>query len=400
MHSRRLRNVLPWTFVVVLGALAAGGGWLGAAEQAPSSAVAQTVFTFGRNEQLTRFAGYYDVGTGPFIQISAEWTVPRVLPGSAPGGASEWVGLLSTANGAFIQLGTKEIFDDSEDATTSYRAVWSDTRLDFKAQPVMVVLPGDVVQATMSRVPRGWRLHFKDLTQARSVDFVVRFGAHTHFTTAEWLEENVSGPFSAGPFLRLSPFTYKELRLNGEVVPLAGTKLEPAILEAPKGIDVVPTVVHDDSFTNKEPSGRTASYVDAVGSFSIAVESFLADWAQAAQASDPVLFPTPAVTPQTTSVIAKLVAREFSTEAVAAAGQLIHAVRQLRAHFSRSRLPTKDRQAVSELLHDATAAISSVKAAVAGYQQSSSWTVQELHDVIARSVGVEGQLQLLVGLSA
>ena len=400
MHSSRLRNVLPWTSVVVLATLAAGGAWLGAAEQAPSFAVARTVFAFGRNGQLTRFAGYYDVGAGPFIQISAQWTVPPVLPGSGPGAASEWVGLLSTATGAFIQLGTKEIVGGSDDAPTSYRAVWSDTHLDFKAQPLMVVAPGDVVQAAMSRVPGGWRLHFNDLTQARSIEFVVRYGARTRFTTAEWMEENSSGPYSTDPFLRLSPFTVRELRLNDQPVPLAGTRLEPAVLQAPNGIDVVPTVVHDENFTNEEPSGRTASYVDAVAPFSIAVESFLADWAQAAQASDPALFPTPAVTPRTTSEIARLVAREFNTEAVAATEKVVHAETQLREHLARSRFSAKDRHVVSVLLHDATAAIGSVEAAVAGYQKSRSWTVQELHDVTVQSVGVEDQLQRLVVLSA
>lgn len=399
MRSRRLRHILPWASVVVLGAAAAGSGWLGAADQAPSSAVARTVFTFGRNGQLTRFAGYYDVGAGPFIQISAEWTVPPVLPNSGSGAASEWVGLLSTATGSFLQLGTKEIVGGS-DAPASYRAVWSDTHLQFKAQPLMVVLPGDVVQAAMSRVPGGWRLRFDDLTQTRSVDFVVRYAEHTRFTTAEWLEEDSTGPFLTNPFPRLSRVSFRELRLDGKVVPLSGTRLEPAILQAPNGIDVVPTVVHDDSFTNEEPSGRAAFYADAVASFSIAVESFLADWAQAAQASDPALFPTPAVTPRTTSVIAKLVAREFSTEAVAAAKQVIHAARQLREHFTRSRFPTRDRRVVSELLHDATAGIGAVEAAVAGYQQTRSWTVQDLHDVTAQSVRVEDQLQLLVGLSA
>ena len=399
MHSRRLRNVLPWASIVVLGALAAGGGWLGAAEQATSSVVARTVFTLGRNGPLTRFAGYDDVGAGPFVQISAEWTVPPVLPGSGPGAASQWVGLLSTATGAFIQLGTKEIVSGN-DAPASYRAVWSDTHLHFTAQPLMVVLPGDAVRATMSRVAGGWRLHFDDLTQKMSADFVVRYAGHARFTTAEWLEEDSSGPFSTDPFPRLSPVRFMTLRLDGKVVPLAGTRLEPAILQAPNGIDVVPTVMRADGFTNRKPSGRTASYVGAVARFSVAVEGFLADWAQAAQASDPALFPTPAVTPRTTSVIALLVVREFSMQAVAAAKRVIRAARRLREHLAGPRTPTEDRQVVSELRQDATAAIGSVEAAVAGYQQSRTWTVQELHDVSAQSVRVEDQLQLLVGLSA
>ncbi len=401
MRCGRLRNIVPWASVVVLGVLAAGGGWLGVAEQrAPSSAVALTVYTFGRNQLLLRFAGYYDVGAGPFTQISAKWKVPLVLSGSAPGAAaSQWVGLLSTHSGAFVQLGTKEIVGSS-DAPTSYRAVWSDTHLGYKAQALMVVVPGDVIEAAMSRVAGGWRLYLTDLTQARSVDFVIRYAAHTRFTTADWMEEDSSGPFLIDPFPRLSPITYRQLRLNGEAVLLAGTTLTPTILQAPDGIDVVPTRLHDDSFTNGEPFGRTASYVDDVAPFSLAVEDFLADAAQAVQASDPVLFPTPAVTPRTTSTIARLVARESSTQAIVAAKQVIRAERHLREHLAQSRSTVKNRQIVSELVQDATAAIGSLEAAVASYDQSRSWTMQELYEVVTQSQGVGRQLQRLVGLPA
>ncbi len=399
MRARRVRNVLPWASVVVLGALTAGGGWLGASEQGPPPALVQTVFTFGRNDQLTRFAGYEDAGAGPFTQISGEWRVPRVLSGSASGGASEWVGLLSMATRAFIQLGTKEVVSGGVVASTSYRAVWSDTRFNFKSQPLMVVRPGDVIQANMRRVSRGWRLHLTDVTLARSVDFVVHFGAHARFTTADWLEENSSGPFATGPFPRLTPFTCRALRLNDAVVPLRDTNLEPAILQAPNNIDLVPSGLHNQSFTNKAPSGSVKFYVHPMASFSIAVETFLSDWAQSAQASDPVRFPTQAVTPQTTSAIAELVARTFSTEAVAAAKQVYRAVERLREHFSRLHFPAKDRQPVFDLLHNASMAVGSAEAAVARYRQTGVWTLQELHDLTIYSVGVDDQVQRLAGCS-
>ena len=391
MRSSPLRNTVPWAATAMLVLSGVVAAWVAIAPEGRSS-VDQAVLAAASNP-ATKYVGYDFSQRGSLTQVSAQWTVPSILSGSAVGeDASQWVAV-AAASGAFIQLGTEETVGTRENpGRNTYRAFWSDAQTNYLPHTILALAPGELVEASMSRVSHGWRVAFTDLTRGNSVDFLVHYARHTRFTTAECLEEDSSPAFTVDPFPALTPVTFAKLRVDRAAVQLRGAKSGP-ILEAPDGVDIVQTRIHDDSFTNEVPSGRVARYVEAMAPFQLAVEEFMADAVQAAQKADPAVFTAPAThTNRPTLTLAE----GLSAEAVTTAHQVTVAARHLRGTLSRE-APAGHRVAdMTKLMNEVTLENGSVEAAVRSYDESRSWTAQILDNIIKQTRRTFDQLLHLI----
>ena len=222
----------------------------------------------------TKAGGYFK--TGPVSQVSAQWVVPAIIAaGPTDEIASTWVGIQDTT-GAFIQLGTHETARGGE---ANYDVFWSDTEKGDEAQPVFPVDAGNVVVADMTRTTKGWRLQVRDLTSGRSASFTLGYARYVHFTQADWTEEDPSRACTLGPYPDTATVALSSVKLNGKVPRLRYA--DATVLEAPNGVILVPTRVHDDGFSLQPPAGIRARYLDDTAPFNIALETFVGAVGQA-----------------------------------------------------------------------------------------------------------------------
>lgn len=155
-----------------------------------------------------RFAGYSE--SLPHVRVvHASWQVPRILPGSGPGAAGTWIGAQAAGapNAPFIQLGTNEEQAPgamSRPARQLYFAFWSDTEHRDHPDALFIVRPGDIVAATLSLTPAGWRVLLRDRTLGRSASFLTHDEFVSRFTDASLMQEDILNATSKPP----APFPY------------------------------------------------------------------------------------------------------------------------------------------------------------------------------------------------
>jgi hypothetical protein len=133
-------------------------------------------------EDSSNWSGYAD--TGPtFTAISAQWTVPTVLPSQSAQYSSTWIGIDGDGNSSLIQTGTAQ--ETSGGATSYYD--WYEI-LPAYAIEIGTVTPGDRMLASVQEVTSGtWTIAITDLTSGSA--FSQPFSYSGPGSSAEWIEE-------------------------------------------------------------------------------------------------------------------------------------------------------------------------------------------------------------------
>jgi hypothetical protein len=170
-----------------------------------------------RHPDLGPFAGY--VWTGAVDSAHADWTVPRLLPGSAPGEAATWIGAEApgpTRAAPFVQVGVNEGKTDAASAPFYY-AFYSTTRLRFHPVHLFAVSPGDHVSATLRRRGARWRIEFADRTAGRERQLAVVEGAGRRFNEVQYIQEDVTDARTSRPlpYPSLSPVRFTAVAADG-----------------------------------------------------------------------------------------------------------------------------------------------------------------------------------------
>lgn len=215
---------------------------------------------------LTGFGGYRLIEDDDVSQISGQWQVPAITAKSPAGHASTWIGAQGFGGDAsFIQVGVTE---DSFGAGQSlYEEFWSDPAVSYHPQSLGEVSAGDLISFSMQRQNQGWSLSVDDRTTKSAVTKLIPYGVGGSFTTGEWIQEDPTDTAAAAvdlPYPETSTVTFQQLSINGRPPEL--DLADGQTLSASDGIILVPSAVHQDSFSLAAPTGVAAQYLqDAAG---------------------------------------------------------------------------------------------------------------------------------------
>lgn len=159
----------------------------------------------------SNWSGYAKLGSPRSYQrISAEWTVPYVLPSRMNAYSSAWIGIDGYNNADLIQTGTSH---DWINGKPVYYAWWeilpsAETMIPFP------VSPGDKMQASITKITRKtWCITLRNGSKGWTFRTVQRYSGPQ--SSAEWI---VEAPTVAGVTSALSKFTpiqFRHCRLNG-----------------------------------------------------------------------------------------------------------------------------------------------------------------------------------------
>jgi Peptidase A4 family len=208
---------------------------------------------------LGPFAGY--VWRGDVASAHADWTVPRVLPGSVVGEAATWVGAEAPGPqraAPFVQIGVNEGNTDGG-SPPFYYAFYSTTTLHFHPVHLFDVSPGDQVSATLHQHGGQWQIAFVDRTLGRQRQLAVTEGAGTRFNEAQFTQEDVTDARTSRPFPypALSPVRFTAVAANG-VAPRPAQLTSNWLTEA--GGYLAPGPLRDDAFMLSHTRMTTAGY--------------------------------------------------------------------------------------------------------------------------------------------
>ncbi len=148
--------------------------------------------------------------THPYRRISADWTVPYVLPSSRNSYSSAWIGIDGFANTDLIQTGTAH---DWIQGKPVYYAWWE----ILPATETMIpnpVSPGDCMRGIITKLTRhSWCISLINLTKGWTFRTIQRYTGPQ--SSAEWIVEAPSVGGSIASMSRLSPVAFRNCRLNG-----------------------------------------------------------------------------------------------------------------------------------------------------------------------------------------
>jgi Peptidase A4 family len=252
---------IRWVAVIVgIALMLAGCGALPASK--PHDAQATTTSagaTAGLHPDLGPFAGY--VWTGDVDSAHADWTVPRLLAGSASGEAATWIGAEAPGprRGApFVQVGVNVGNTDGASGAFYY-AFYSTTKLHFHPVHLFDVSPGDQVSATLRRRGPRWQIDFVDWTRGRQRMLAVAEGGGRRFNQAQYTEEDVTDARTGRPFPypSLSPVRFTAIAANGAAP--APARLTSSWLTEADGY-LAPGPLHSDAFVLTHAQMTTAGY--------------------------------------------------------------------------------------------------------------------------------------------
>jgi Peptidase A4 family len=215
------------------------------ADQATTSATGAAA---ALHPDLGPFAGY--VWAGDVNSAHADWIVPRLLPGSAPGEAATWIGAEAPGprRGApFVQVGVNEGNTDGA-SRPFYYGFYSTTTLHFHPVHLFDVSPGDQVSATLRRRGARWQIEFVDRTTGRERQLSVAEGNGRRFNEAQYTQEDVTDARTSRPFPypRLSPVRFTAIAADG-IAP-APARLTSSWLTENDGY-LAPGPLHGGAFT-------------------------------------------------------------------------------------------------------------------------------------------------------
>jgi hypothetical protein len=113
------------------------------------------------------------------------------------------------------------------------------------------------------------------MTGGQSAELVVPFGSNSLVNQGEWIQEDptLNPPTSRDlPYPTISTVTFDHLEINGQIPRLDRARSQ--ALSSPSGVDLVPTPVHDDSFSLVPASGAAAQFLADVTPYDDAATAF------------------------------------------------------------------------------------------------------------------------------
>jgi hypothetical protein len=208
-----------------------------------------------------KFAGYDWFGR--VSSLRASWTVPLILARSGAGFAGTWIGAEASgpANTApFIQVGTNERSVASIGADfPGYYAFWSDTVHHFHPQRLFTVQAGDDMSAALTLENRHWRVAILDQTSGAHADFVTGEETRAVFSSAQWLQEDVTNSATSRPYPYPVLSTVRFTDLATDSFEPIGGELAARWMSAGQSI-LAPGTLEHDGFTigptTLTPAGR------------------------------------------------------------------------------------------------------------------------------------------------
>jgi hypothetical protein len=274
------RRVAAVVAILVTAAAGATTGYAAATTGGPPTARSTTAL--GPIPE-TGFGGY--IWRGNATVVRGDWQVPTIMSTSLPGWASTWIAVQGPGKGgAFVQLGTIEncqllpgAINPGPDGSQPpcqpyYEAFWSDSQHGFEPVSLGMVAPGGRVSAEIARTQSGWRLV---MSGGHSAELVVPFGSSSLVNEGEWIQEDPPLNLQISndlPYPTTSTVTFDHLEINGHYPRLV--QAESQALSSPSGIDLVPTPVHDDSFSLVPASGAAAQFLADVTPYDDAATAY------------------------------------------------------------------------------------------------------------------------------
>ncbi|WFR62027.1 G1 family endopeptidase [Paenibacillus amylolyticus] len=159
----------------------------------------------------SNWSGYARKGTvHQYRRISAEWTVPYLLPSSRNAYSSAWIGIDGFENSSLIQTGTGH---DWIQGKPSYYAWWE---ILPAAETIIPhpVSPGHRIRAVITRLTRKtWCITLSNLTLGWTFRTIQCYSGPQ--SSAEWIVEAPTVGSSIASMARLTPVTFSMCRLNG-----------------------------------------------------------------------------------------------------------------------------------------------------------------------------------------
>ncbi|WP_339241059.1 G1 family glutamic endopeptidase [Paenibacillus sp. FSL R5-0517] len=160
----------------------------------------------------SNWSGYACTGTPhQYRRISAEWTVPCVLPSKGNSYSSAWIGIDGFKNSSLIQTGTGH---DWVQGKASYYAWWE---ILPNAETIIPhpVSPGHHIRAVIAKLtPKTWCITLSNLTLGWTFRTIQCYSGPQ--SSAEWIVEAPTVGSSIASMARLTPVTFNKCRLNGK----------------------------------------------------------------------------------------------------------------------------------------------------------------------------------------
>jgi hypothetical protein len=225
---------------------------------------------------------YGDAGyrlTVKIAQISAEWRVPGILPGSGLGHARTFIYANYKPSGVDLELGTTEdeITHNGHDVA-SYSAFW--TNDGFGPNRFHTLKAGDLVKALAARKSIGWTLTFIDYTEHWQQTIKNPGVASTTITRAGWLQEDPETtvlwppteqtPVLAYPDMAAVVFTHLEINNKPPLLPWA----DALYVEVTNGTYLLPSRQSGDAFSVSPASGAARQFMADSAAYNVAARVF------------------------------------------------------------------------------------------------------------------------------
>jgi hypothetical protein len=217
---------------------------------------------------MTNWSGYEAPSTsasGEFTAVSATWVVPTVTCGpGATTSAVEWVGIDGFANSTVEQDGTETSCSDGVPTYGAWWEMFGDDALNGGHQvPILAnVLPGDVINASVTVTAGTWTLTVNDETQGwTSANVVTDPISDPTQATAEVIVERpqtcLGSACTLTTIAEISPVTFTNISITTAVPEtlLAANPMALVLLD-PSGVVLTPATI--------EPGGTSFTVTEAI----------------------------------------------------------------------------------------------------------------------------------------
>ncbi|HLZ31942.1 MAG TPA: G1 family glutamic endopeptidase [Chloroflexota bacterium] len=139
---------------------------------------------FGNRAESQNWSGYAATAGG-YTAVSATWTIPDLVPQSAPGTDADWIGIGGVHSGDLIQAGTLRTVLGSGDAR---QEAWVELLPHGPVTVPLAVNPGDSVAVAISQQgPETWLVVITNATSGRAYQATQHYASS--LSSVEWVAE-------------------------------------------------------------------------------------------------------------------------------------------------------------------------------------------------------------------